>query len=184
MVNVSGVIELGKLQTGVLGVDHAILFPVRWFQEHFVLNNLLVTSPLVKLLDNSKQSHRMIGDYLLDLQSFNHATWAPYRYLYIDLDTKEIKGISMRDKLPGGMLRINFPKAKEPVSLYLTTPYRFASNEVLLNDGVKANVELKYNKVMWDYFKSKYPIKLKSFNPISGESGYVKVAAPSNARRV
>lgn len=178
MVDVCRVIDVSAYHDGVINLENSILFPVRWFQEMFLLTNLSVTSPLMQLLDDKKMSHRNFADFLLDLQARNARPWLPYRYLITDLKTREVSGILLKDKGVNHKLGITYPKAKEPIYLDMATPYSTDNSMVVLKERMTPVLEMQYNKKMWDYFQKKYPIKLKSFSPLSGDLGTIKVAKP------
>lgn len=184
MVDVCGVIDPTSYHGEAVSLDGMFVFPVMWFYEMFCLNNLQINSPVMTLLDSSKVTERLLADFLLDAKAGILSAWVnEFRYIVIDLKTRKYYGIKKALGVKALWFPISFPGARGEATLPAVSPYLVSRGVANIREGVSPSFELKYNKVQWDYFKNKYPIKIPRLSPLL-KADNIQVSAPRSNRRV
>lgn len=184
MVDVCGLIDPASYHGEAVSLDGMFVFPAMWFYEMFGLNNLQINRPVMALLDSPKVTERLLADFLLDAKAGLLSSWVgELRYIVVDLKTRKYYGIKKVLDTKSLWFPISFPGARGQAMLPTVSPYRVGQSGISVRENVKPSMELRYNKVQWDYFKNKYPVKVTSLSPLL-KADNIQVATPRSNRRV
>lgn len=162
MVDVRDVIEVGY--GGAIDLTGKVLFAPMWFAVHRRKENLQLKCKFNDILNSTKFSWRVMAEMLLDLEKDGVPDWARIQWVAFDLRNhticripEPVGGMSYKFVLNGSEIcpdkyRYGWT-AKGGPGWYECDP----------------NSEYQHNNFMMKMFGRKYPIRLVSMSPFSGD---------------
>lgn len=158
------------------------LFPTLWFLWNLALNNLLITKSLQSLRDGRPTEQRL-ADLIDDFSIMGyHRCVAAYKYPLLSVNFKQRCWTGYAIPFNQGQFEVILERVVRnkvvATEVPCQAPYTYNTERRIVCPGGQVN-ELRYQKYNNTLFRDKYPVKLKSLNPICGD--IIQVVEPRSS---
>lgn len=181
MVVVDRVVDMKRNTPTVVDGEGVFLFPAHWILWALALKNLSITMSM-DAMRQGKPTQQRLADLLDEFELEGESTWKMYPYpLYtVDFSKREwvgyrILGDSRPNPLTCKVTLVRRIKGRElETEVPVVEPYLMRDGRILVASHAD---ELRYNKYNETLFRSKLPLRLRRYTPLTGDGP--KVAQPS-----